>query len=151
MKAEARERQLSELKQNKSTVRENLPAQETDRDLDDTEATAGLLGTVVGKLPQRTKARDELGAMAGVSGSTYEHATAILDNAPEPVKEAVRKQEISINAGYEATKLPPEKQTEIVTRIESGEKPKVPIDSGVEKQKSDTVMKKLRQITLRPN
>lgn len=62
--------------------------------------------------------------MAGVSGKTYEHATAIIDNAPEPVKEAVRKQELSINAGYEATRLPPEKQTEIATRIENGEKAK---------------------------
>ena len=33
-------------------------------------------------------ARDELAQMAGVSGKTYEHATAVLDNAPEPVVQA---------------------------------------------------------------
>lgn len=44
--------------------------------------------------------RDTLGAMAGVSGSTYEHATAVLDKAPEEVIQAVRKGDISINKAY---------------------------------------------------
>lgn len=35
------------------------------------------------------KSRDTLGALAGVSGKTYEHATALLDNAPEEVIQAV--------------------------------------------------------------
>ena len=46
------------------------------------------------------RATDELGAMAGVSGSTYEHATAVLDKAPEEVIQAVRKGDISINKAY---------------------------------------------------
>ena len=76
--------------------------------------------------PEQTgmKSRDELGAMAGVSGKTYEHATAVLDKAPEPVVEAARNNELSINAAYEVTKMPEEKQTEVAERIEKGEKPK---------------------------
>ena len=70
------------------------------------------------------KSRDTLGAMAGVSGSTYEHATAVLDNAPEEIIEATRKDELSINAAYEVTKLPQEKQQEVSRRISHGEKPK---------------------------
>ncbi|MBQ3646706.1 MAG: hypothetical protein IJQ57_07700 [Synergistaceae bacterium] len=35
-----------------------------------------------------SKARDELGALAGVSGKTYEHAVEVLDKAPEPVIQA---------------------------------------------------------------
>lgn len=108
VKAQARERQLSELKQNQDTVKKNFSE-------------------------RGEQSRDTLGSMAGVSGVTYEHAVAIIDNAPEPVKEAVRKQEISINAGYETTKLPPEKQTEIATRIESGEKPKDAVKSVLSK------------------
>ena len=70
------------------------------------------------------KSRDTLGAMAKVSGKTYEHATAIIDKAPETVTNAVRKNELSINAGYEVTKMNPEQQNEISQRIEQGEKPK---------------------------
>ena len=97
VKSRARERQISELKQNQPTVRE--------------------------KLPTRERATEELGTMAGVSRKTYEHATVIIDNAPEAVKDAVRSQAISINAGYEATKLPPETQAEISRRIMEGEPP----------------------------
>lgn len=68
-------------------------------------------------------ARDKLGAMAGVSGKTYEHATAILDKAPEAIINAVRLNELSITAGYAVTKLPPEERAEIVERIKNGEKP----------------------------
>lgn len=69
------------------------------------------------------KSRDTLGAMAGVSGSTYEHAIAVLDNAPESVIDATRKKELSINAAYEVTKMQPEKQSEVSQRISNGEKP----------------------------
>ena len=69
------------------------------------------------------KSRDTLGAMAGVSGSTYEHAIAVLDNAPESVIDATRKKELSINAAYEVTKMDSDKQQEISERISSGEKP----------------------------
>lgn len=68
-------------------------------------------------------ARDTLGAMANVSGKTYERATAILDKAPEPVIQAVRHNELSINAGYTVIKLTPKEQSEIAERIENGEKP----------------------------
>lgn len=78
-------------------------------------------------LPQGStpmKSRDTLGAMAGVSGSTYEHAVTVIDKAPEAVVDAVRKDELSINAGYEVTKMQPEEQKEISERIEHGEKAK---------------------------
>lgn len=68
------------------------------------------------------KTRDTLGKMTQISGKTYEHATAILDNAPEAVIQAVRKNELSINAGYTVTKLTPEEQEEISERIKNGEK-----------------------------
>ena len=64
------------------------------------------------------QSRDELGAMAGVSGSTYEHATVVLDKAPTPIIEAARKKQLSIHTAYEVTKLPQEKQTEISERID---------------------------------
>lgn len=70
------------------------------------------------------KSRDTLGDMAGVSGKTYERATDIIDKAPENVVNAVRKDELSINAGYEITKMQPEQQQEISDRIEQGEKAK---------------------------
>ena len=73
---------------------------------------------------RKGRATEELGAMAKVSGSTYEHAVAIMDKAPEAVVNAVRKDELSINAGYEITKMNPEQQNEISQRIEQGEKPK---------------------------
>ena len=70
------------------------------------------------------KSRDTLGAMAGVSGKTYEHAVTVIGKAPEAVVDAVRKDELSINAGYEVTKMQPEEQKEISERIEHGEKAK---------------------------
>ena len=59
--------------------------------------------------------------MAGVSRKTYEHASAVIENAPEAVTKAVRENELSINAGYEVTKLTEEAQSEIAERIEDGE------------------------------
>ena len=83
---------------------------------------------LVEKLPQakneEDKSRDTLGAMAGVSGKTYEHAVELIDKAPEAVKNAVRKDELSINAGYEVTKMKSEQQAEISERIQKGEKAK---------------------------
>ena len=97
VKAEAVKRKLSTLKQNQNTDKV--------------------------KLPERAEqSRDTLGAMAKVSGRTYEHAAAIIDKAPEAVKNAVRKDELSINAGYEVTKMNPEQQNEISDRISKGEK-----------------------------
>ena len=75
------------------------------------------------KIPevQNTTSRDELGSMAGVSGKTYEHGVAVIEKAPEPVVNAARNNEISINAAYEVTKMPVEKQNHIAERIERGE------------------------------
>ena len=63
------------------------------------------------------KARDELGKMAGTSGKTYEHAIVVLEKAPEPVVQATRQNDISINSAYQVTKLEPEEQQEIAERI----------------------------------
>ena len=71
--------------------------------------------------PECEQSRDTLGAMAGVSGKTYEHATAILDKAPEEIVQATRKNELSINAAYQVTKLPQEQQQEVSRRISQGE------------------------------
>lgn len=78
----------------------------------------------VENLPPRGKARDELGEMAGVSGKTYEHAVTVLETAPEPIIDATRHNDLSINAAYEVTRMEPEQQQEIADRIERGEKPK---------------------------
>ena len=99
VKAKARERYLSTLKQNGDSAMEKFPERE--------EGTS----------------RDELGKMAGVSGKTYEHAVTVLENASEPVVEATRRNDISINAAYQVTKMEPEQQEEISARIEHGETP----------------------------
>lgn len=70
------------------------------------------------------RATDELGDLAGVSRKTYEHAAAVLDHAPAPVVKATRNSQLSINAAYELTKLPQEKQQEVADRISLGEKPR---------------------------
>ena len=67
---------------------------------------------------QNQTSRDELGKMAGTSGKTYEHAVTVLEKAPEPVVQATRQNEISINSAYKVTKLEPEEQQEIAERIE---------------------------------
>lgn len=76
------------------------------------------------KFPQGSASRDELGAMAGVSGKTYEHAVTVLETAPAPVVDAAMRDDISINAAYQVTKMGPEQQEEIAERIEKGEAPK---------------------------
>lgn len=76
--------------------------------------------------PATTKgdSRDELGAMAGVSGKTYEHAVTVLETAPTPIVEATMHDDLSIHAAYQVTKMEPEEQEEIAQRIEQGETPK---------------------------
>lgn len=64
-------------------------------------------------------ARDELGAMAGVSGKTYEHAVKVMEKAPDPVVDVTRKGEVTINKAYQVTKAEPEQQSEIARRIEN--------------------------------
>lgn len=75
-------------------------------------------------LPPTSKARDELGSMAGVSGKTYEHAVTVLESAPEQVTEATRSGDLSINAAYQVTRMEQDEQDEIAQRIESGENPR---------------------------
>ena len=82
------------------------------------------------------KSRDTLGKMAGVSGSTYEHAAVVLDKAPEPVIEATRRKELSINAAYGVTKLPKSQQAEIAERIAEGGNPRYVIADTKHKNKT---------------
>ena len=82
------------------------------------------------------RATDELGELAGVSHKTYEHAAAVLDNAPEPVVQATRNSELSINAAYEVTKMPEDKQREVSVRITQGEKPREVVSDVKRKRKS---------------
>ena len=78
-----------------------------------------------GKIALTTgRASEELGKAAGVARKTYEHGVTVLKTAPQPVIEAAKKDEISINAAFEITKMPFAAQREIADRIEQGEKPK---------------------------
>lgn len=83
--------------------------------------------TEAAKCPTReeSETREELGKMAGVSGKTYERAVDVLRNAPEPIVQATRKNDISIYSAYQTTKLEPQEQKEIAHRIEHiAEEPK---------------------------
>ena len=76
------------------------------------------------KLPECSQSRDTLGAMAGVSGKTYEHAVEVLDNAPEEVVQAVRKGDISINKAYTDMKKAEKKAERKKAIEEATSKPK---------------------------
>lgn len=114
VKAQAEQRRFSTLKQNQDTDKEKFPE----------------------RCKTEKQSRDELGAMAGVSGKTYEHATAVLDKAPEPVIEATRRKELSINAAYGVTKLPESQQAEIAERIAEGGNPRSVIADTKRKNKT---------------
>ena len=77
--------------------------------------------------------RDELGKMAGVSGSTYERATAVLDNAPKEVIQAVRNGEMSINKAYQHVKRVEKEAKREEARQQNAEKIKT-ISSPLETQ-----------------
>lgn len=83
------------------------------------------------------ESRDKLAAMAGVSHGTYEKATKVLDTAPEPIKQAMRRNDISVEAAYQATKLPEEAKQEVTRRIEGGEKPKEVVREVINRGKED--------------
>lgn len=72
----------------------------------------------------RVDTQKELAKIAGVSHDTIAKVEKIEKSAPEPIVEASRKGEISVNAAYQVTKLEPEQQEEIAQRIEQGEKTK---------------------------
>ena len=78
----------------------------------DIARVANLRHVEVENFPPRAigKSRDELGALAGVSGKTYEHAIKVLHEAPQDVVEAVRAGEMSIDKAYKAVKAEEKRQ-----------------------------------------
>lgn len=87
------------------------------------------------------QSRDKLGAEAGVSGRTYEKATHVLDNAPEPIKQAWKSEALSTDAAYQATKLPEERQQQIIDEAERGEKPiKQIVNDAIKAQREEGFM-----------
>lgn len=89
--AKAKENQLSTLKQN---------------------------STVSQKSVERIDTQKELAKAAGVSHDTIAKVEKIENEAPEPVVQASRRGEISVNTAYQVTKLEPEQQEEIARRFE---------------------------------
>lgn len=87
--------------------------------------------------PETSKgqARDELGAMAGVSGKTFEHGEVVLNEAPEAVVEAVKQGDMSIDAAYQVTKMDAEQQKDVADSIKSGVKPKDAVKGAKRKAK----------------
>lgn len=67
--------------------------------------------------------KHELAKIAGVSHDTIAKVEKIEKNALEPIREASRRGEISVNTAYQATKLPEERQRQIINEAERGEKP----------------------------
>lgn len=68
--------------------------------------------------------QNELAKLANTSHDTVAKFEKVYSEAPKPVIEATRKGDLSIDSAYQVTKMEPEKQAEVVERIESGEKPK---------------------------
>jgi ParB family chromosome partitioning protein len=100
----AEERKLSTLKQNSNTDVEKFPPREEGK-------TRDIVATKVG-----------FG-----SGKQYEKAKTVVEQAPEPIKEAARNNVISINKAYEATKvinkMPEEKKQDVVKQIVTQSRP----------------------------
>lgn len=61
----------------------------------------------------------EIAKIAGVSHDTISKVEHIEKEAPQPIAEASRKGEISVNSAYQVTKLEQEKQQEIAERIQN--------------------------------
>jgi phage N-6-adenine-methyltransferase len=77
-------------------------------------------------LPQKSaepsnpiETRQELAKVAGVSHDTIAKVERIEKEAPEPIVQASRRGDISVNAAYQVTKLDPAQQEEIAKRIEN--------------------------------
>lgn len=62
--------------------------------------------------------KKELAKIAGVSHDTIAKVDYIENNAPEPIVQASRKGDISVNAAYQVAKLDPDSQKEIARRVE---------------------------------
>ena len=87
------------------------------------------------------KSRDKLADMAGVGHTTYQKGTHILDNAPEPIKQAWKSEALSTDAAYQATKLPEERQQQIIDEAERGEKPiKQIVNDAIKAQREEGFM-----------
>lgn len=81
-------------------------------------------GAVIQKSGEpRIRTDKELAKIAGVSHDTIAKVEKIEREAPEPIKQASRRGEISVNTAYQITKLPEEKRQEISDKAERGEKP----------------------------
>ena len=65
--------------------------------------------------------RDKLAEIANVSGSTYRQGAAVIKNAPEPIREAWEREEISTNSAYNFMQLDEDKKQEAMAQIEAGE------------------------------
>ncbi len=61
--------------------------------------------------------RDELGALAGVSGKTYEHAMKVFNGTDESLKSAMLAGDLSINQAYQTVRRE-EKKQEVKQRID---------------------------------
>lgn len=91
----------------------------------------GQRNDILEKSPEcslRVNTREEIAKLAGVSDNTIQKVEHIEEEAPQPIVEASRKGEISVNSAYQVTKLEPEKQAEIAQRMEQGEPPKAVIE-----------------------
>lgn len=84
---------------------------------------AEMTNTGLQKSVKAVNTQKELAKVAGVSHDTIDKVSKIERDAPEPIKRASRRGEISVNAAYEVTKLPEEKRQEIIDKAERGEQP----------------------------
>lgn len=84
-------------------------------------STGGSEPQLVVKLPEaaQIRSRDELGKLAGVSGSTYERGEKVFEKSPKPIADAMNEGKLTINKAYETTKATLEQQTEIAERIQN--------------------------------
>ena len=85
---------------------------------------AEMTNTGLQKSVKAVNTQSELAKLAGVSHDTIAKVEKIEKSAPEPVIEASRKGEISVNAAYQVAKLEPKQREEVAQRIEQGEKTK---------------------------
>lgn len=98
------------------------------------QGTRTDIDNIVENFPQ-SKARDELGAMAGVSGKTFEHGEVVLNEAPVEVVEAVKSGDMSIDAAYQVTRMDEEQRRDVAESIKSGKKPKDAVKDAKRKAK----------------
>jgi hypothetical protein len=73
--------------------------------------------------PRGAHTRDRLAKLANVGAGSIHRAKHILSEAPAPVLEATRKNQLPINTAYTVTQMPKEVQQDVAERIEAGEVP----------------------------